>query len=302
MNYLLESYLDYLESDPLNEKKAPGLFRQLRKITRHGIVGQAKVVAGFTAVALALKALQTAFSKARKTCGSVFAGDDQAPAKKICIDKEKIKLYQKQLGILNSKKSECEKEKDPQLCLSKMNQKINNTRINIQITKDDLDQHMQEVREQFEQKLHNHGIFNEDDISLQELKIPKVTMTGAVVKGFEWFILGVIVDKALFLSWRSAQGLFSAASRKCGTFKKGPEREICMSKVRLQALDKKLGILAQVVSNCSKSKDPEKCTSRIKDEIDKVRARMEMERNNITILNKRLKLEKMQAAMKRVGG
>lgn len=276
-------YLKYLNDEPLTEQEG-GLISQLAKSTKGGFKGQLKFAGAITSAIIAFKALQFAFSKARRRCGSIFASEEQVPARKICVDKEKIKLYNKQLAILNSKKSECSKEKDPDECNTKFEMKINNVRINLQIAKEDLEQHMSELKEQF-------------DVSLSELKIP--TASKAIVTGFEWFILGTLVDKTLFYAWRSAQGLFSSASRRCGTFAKGNERELCMSRIRLQALSKKLGVLTQVIAKCAKEKDPKKCTEKFTNEIDKVRSRMEMERNNIAILTKQIRIEKMKKALER---
>lgn len=278
---IIESYLSYL-CDENSSITQEGFIGSLAATTKESMVSQAKIAAGMTAAIIALKALQLSFSKARRRCGSAFSAADDVPGRKICVDKEKIKLFKQKLVILMKADLECEKSKNPQECHLKLQQKINNARINMQITKDDLEIHMKELRENFQKKL-DEGV--------------AATLARAATFGFEFFILGVIVDKGLFTAWRSAIALFSSASRKCGTFKKGDERALCLSRIRLQALNQKKAILDRVVAKCAKNKNPEKCREKISGEVEKNNARMEMERNNIIIINKRLRLEKMKAAI-----
>ena len=283
---IVESYLSYLNNDSLlNEQEEPTtLLGKIKQSTVGGFKGQLQYAGAIMAAVVGFKALQAVFSKARRRCGLVFSSEEQAPAKKICVDKEKIKLYKSQLNLLNSKKTQCNREKNPVECQSKFEQKINSARINLQIAQEDYDEHMSEIREQY--------LFN-------EISIPKVTLAGAAATAFEWFVLGAIVEKTLFYSWRSAQALFSSASRRCGAFTKGNEREICMSRIRLQALSKKLAVINQIVAKCPEQKDPKACADRMSNEIEKIRSRMEMERNNISILTKRNRIEKMKQSLER---
>jgi len=151
----------------------------------------------------------------------------------------------------------------------------------MEIAKEDLALHMKELQE-------NYQNLDEGVIS---------TLARGATFGFEFFILGTIVDKSIFVAWRSATGLFSSASRKCGVFKKGDERAICLSKVRLQALNKKKSVLDRIMVKCKTGKNPDKCLDKISNEIEKNNARMEMERNNIIIIGKRIRLERMRDAL-----
>jgi hypothetical protein len=278
-----ESYLSYLYSEDPNIRE--GFVGNLVDITKSAGKSQIKFAAGLTAAIIGLKALQLAFSKARQRCGSAFLSAESAPARKICVDKEKLKLFKQKLVLLKKADIECDKTKNPEECHLKFEQKINNTRINIEITQQDLKSHMGEIRESIQKKLNEAGM--------------GAFLGRAATVGFEWFVLGMIVDKALFTAWRSALGLFSSASRKCGTFKKGDERSLCLSKIRLQALLQKKAVLDRVLAKCTKNKDPEKCKEKISSEVEKNNSRIEMEQNNIIIIDKRIRLEKLKLAMKK---
>ena len=271
-----EAYFLYLYSEePSLQEGWVGTFRK-------SVRGQAEIAAGMTAAIIGLKTLQLAFSKARKVCGSAFMSGEDVPGRKMCVSKQKVKFYKQKLGLLMKAMAECPKAKDPQDCQLKFQQKINNTRINMQISQDDLAASTKEIRENFQQQL--------DESVLS-------TIAKGATFGFEFFLLGFLVDKALFIAFRSAQALYSSASRKCGAFEKGDERAVCLSKIRLQALRQKKSLLDKVVQKCDKQKDPQKCKDKVANEIEKNNARTEMEQNNIIIINKRIRLDKMKAAL-----
>jgi len=96
----------------------------------------------------------------------------------------------------------------------------------------------------------------------------------------------MIVDKAIFVAWRSAAAMFSSAVRKCGAYKKGPEREICISRIKMNALKQKMSVLRRVKATCSKQKDPRSCNEKIDKELEKVTRDIQWHMDNIAGQNK----------------
>lgn len=119
------------------------------------------------------------------------------------------------------------------------------------------------------------------------------------VAGFAGQLLfGTIVDKALLMSWRAASAPFSQASRKCGVFKTGPERNLCMAKIKMAALSKQEAILRQVESNCKKQKNPEKCIGKIKEKLEMHQRKIQMMKDSILAYQKEIEDEKREKELK----
>jgi len=91
----------------------------------------------------------------------------------------------------------------------------------------------------------------------------------------------MIVDKAIFVAWRTAAAMFSSAVRKCGAYKKGPEREICISRIKMNALKQKMSVLRRVKATCSKQKDPRACNEKLDKELEKVTRDIQWHIDNI---------------------
>jgi hypothetical protein len=108
----------------------------------------------------------------------------------------------------------------------------------------------------------------------------------------------MVVDKALFLANRTAMALFNHASRKCGVYKQGPERELCISKIKLDALMKQLQIRKTILASCPKQKNPEKCNIKVKEQIAKILRNIDIQKNNVTIYQKEVMQTKEEKAKK----
>jgi hypothetical protein len=94
--------------------------------------------------------------------------------------------------------------------------------------------------------------------------------TNKLSEGVGRTILGMfLLSPVGWAAYRLIRSMFSKASRKCGTFSIGKQRDICLVRVKLQRAEKMLALFKKEISNCSKAKNPEKCKSKGQQQIDK---------------------------------
>jgi len=195
-------------------------------------------------------------SGASRKCG-IFGN---SKGRTSCSCREKIKGYRKQIEILNGIKNKCNQTKDPQKCKDLIEIKI--------------------------EKLENRLLIQEEKLrsivgeTTTESILPVIGSLGSLI------MTGIIVDKAIFLSWRTASALWSESTRKCGIYKNTPQREICVSKYKLSALNKQLNILRSIFNSCGKQKNPEKCREKVEEKIKNLKIKIQKELDNISAAQK----------------
>lgn len=72
-------------------------------------------------------------------------------------------------------------------------------------------------------------------------------------------VFGMIISLGTWPLYRAIRATLQDKSRKCGTFKVGAERDVCMAEVTLWEVNQMEKIIAKAKSECSKYKNPEKC-------------------------------------------
>lgn len=266
---ILPEYLKYL-----NEVNVAPVIKKAGEFTGSKFVSGMKdsvKFAGYTAAAIA--AWRTAnfiFSSASRKCGSF---KKSTPGFKTCVSREKIKSFQQKIMILTRAMNNCNKSKNPEICKQKSDIEIKKLKSRIEIEQNKIKEVLGE------------------NTNLQEF-LPAVA--GLAVS----FIGMAVVDKAIFLSWRSALGIFSKASRQCGTFKKGSERDLCMSKMKLKSLMQQLQIVNKVYSICDKQKDPQKCKQKGLEKIEELKKKIQIEHDNIIAYQNQITQEQREKQMK----
>jgi hypothetical protein len=268
MKRLLETYLEYIQEDNITEQYDFG--KVLKGDVRVSLIWSL----GFLGLTAAWRAATMAFSQAHRKCGGLRGG----PGKKACVAREQAKALQQKLRILNQAKSGCSKSKNPSECVNVTQVEIDKVNNKILLYKQRLQDVVGEQNQVHEQAA---AVEVGRKVALGGLKV-----AGGLAGFARLMIVGMIVDKAIFMAWRTAAGLFSSSVRKCGTFKKGPEREICISKIKMNALGQKMSILRRVKSSCPKQRNPEKCNERVDKEIEKVARDIQWHRDNIVGQNK----------------
>lgn len=112
----LDKYLQQLQEAPAAAAAAPGVLSRAAGVaSKYGmLIYTVPMILG-----LASKAMKALFDKADKTCKGL-AAEDYAK----CVKKYKLQGIQAAISKLNAGKSKCQKTKNPQQCMQKVAQKI----------------------------------------------------------------------------------------------------------------------------------------------------------------------------------
>lgn len=264
---LLETYLEYIQEDNVSE--APITMAKLGKMIKGDIRVSLIWSLGFLGLTAAWRAATAAFSSAHRKCGAFRGG----PGKQACIAREKIKALQQKRSILIRAKAGCSRTKDPQGCQKQMQVEIDKIDNKILL---------------FQKRLQD--VIGEQAYLEEKKKVNIATRGKNILGGLAGFarllVVGMVVDKALFAAWRSAAALFSSAVRKCGTYREGPDREICMSRIKLNALKQKQSVLQRIKASCPNQKNPEGCQEKVSKELEKTARDIQWHMDNIAGQNK----------------
>lgn len=276
---LLEEYLKYLHEQ---DTTAYGKFKNtfVGKNLHTGVTSSFWFGLAVTpAVILAWRSAGFAFSKSIRKCGGVLAS--RKPGFKVCVSKEKIKALQQKMVIAKGLISKCSSSKNPDACKQKFELEVEKCKNRIQIEENKIKQVLGE------QVLAKIGA--------------GATKVAAGAAGFGIMIgAGMVADKAMNLTLRTAQALYSSASRKCGVYKKeGPERNLCISKIKLDSLNKQLGTYNRWLTTCGKHKNPEECKQKISNKIAKVTRNIQIQNDNIKAYQNELNIAKREEEFKR---
>ena len=98
------------------------------------------------------------------------------------------------------------------------------------------------------------------------------------LRGSIWWT--VLLSIAIPTVWKGLNFAFSQAYRKCG-FSKGPGKQMCIARERINILQKKMIFMNKALSACGKSRDPDTCRQQGQLEIDKVKNRIESNQNKL---------------------
>lgn len=253
-NKNLDIYLKYL-----NEGFSSTVIGSAKGIVGKELIGGAKFSLILTPAAwISWRILSGSLSKATRKCG-VFGKN--IAGRRSCIARERIKIYEQKLKLIQSNISNCKDD----ICKQKMEIEI--------------------------KKLDNK-IFREKS------KLREILGEVAVVPFLTMLAIGSAIDKGIFFAWRSALALFSSASRKCGVYKEGPERDMCTSKIKLQALKNQINIINQLKSKCSLSKNPEECMQKVENKYSDISRKIQMYQDTIIASKNELETKRQEEQLK----
>jgi len=272
MNFL-DNYLKYLNEQ---EEEAPVTWGGAKTALKGAVKSGFKSTIYFDAFAIpglwvSWRLLSSAFSKVRKRCGTFTRG----PGRAMCIAREENKILTQKLSLL--KKMNCSRSKNPDLCNQKIKLEVEKTESKIASNNDKL----KEVNENY--------ILDEINIAGIGQKVAK---TGLQVGSIATMLgVGMVADKAFQIAYRSALAVFSKASRQCGVYKTGPERDQCISKYKLLSLNKQLNLI-RGLPNCGTS---QKC----KDKLEDIMRQIQIQKDNIILYGKEKSEQESQQKEKR---
>jgi predicted ribosome quality control (RQC) complex YloA/Tae2 family protein len=95
------------------------------------------------------------------------------------------------------------------------------------------------------------------------------------------FWYGLVIAPAVWASWRLLGKQFSQAAEKCGTFTRGPGRNVCIQREKIKILQQRLKIAKTLLSQCGTAKDSDLCQQKTNMEIEKINNRLELAQNKI---------------------
>ena len=260
---MLENYLNDLQ---LNEQGAI-----LNQVASGAASGLAWGVLWIPATIAAWKTANFMFSKATRKCGGI---KKNTPGFQVCVAKERIKALNQKIIIAKKILSGCHTAKNPDICKEKFTLEIEKAKNRIAINQNKI----------------NEILGEQQDLNLNE----QMWVVGLAAS----IAVGMVVDKAVFAINRSVQAMFSQAVRKCGTYKSGPERELCVSKIKVQILTRKMGQLNTLIVKCNKDKNPIKCKGKLDKHIQKTLRDLQIQKDNVIAYTKELETQKREEQLK----
>ncbi len=271
-NKLLSSYLKYLNSEILDEQGRIAAWgaKQIaplasKQAAKKFAVGTTKMTLKWTllftpALWAAWRTATALFSKAYVRCGTFSLG----PGRKLCIIREKTKALRMKITVLEQARGQCStKTSDSSACTQIINDEINKIRLKID-----------NLQTQYETLT---GMALKESETLQELLPFVLTILGSIV-----------VDKALFLAWRSVRSLFDSDLRKCGTYKNSEEYKVCIYTAKLRSLLQQYNLLKRAREQCINQKLPLKCRNKVDNHLNKLKLQVQRMRDNLLVSRKAL--------------
>ena len=270
---ILEEYLKYLNEDK------PGLFSKF--FSKADIKGNAvsgvktSIFWGIVvtpAIILSWRLAKDLLSNAVRKCGGGIGKN--TPGFKVCVAREKIKAFQKKMEVSNSLLMKCNTSKNAEVCKQKAQLEIEKCKNRIEIEQN-------RVRE----------ILGEQE-NIQEF-LPMVSGIAINIAA----MMGA--DKVLNSVFRAAQALFSKAARQCDSKEDGPQRDMCISKIKLIALNKQLSVYNQLSGSCMKQKNPESCKKQINSKMMKLKRDIQIQKDSILAYNREIIISQKEEELRK---
>jgi hypothetical protein len=258
---ILEKYLKYLQID---EQSA-----LMRSLSRGAATGLAWGILWVPATIASWKLANFMFNNAARKCGGLKKND---PGFKVCVARERIKALNQKIIIAKKVLGGCHTAKNPNICKEKFTLEIEKAKNRIEINENKI-----------------RDILGEHQNLDENVAIAGLAASIAV---------GMIVDKAVFAINRSIQAMFSQAVRTCGVYKSGSERELCISKIKVEILTRKLNQLNTLLGKCNSDKNPIKCKEKISKHLQKTERDLQIQKDNVTAYTKEVEIQKREAQFK----
>ena len=275
MNSSLNDYLSYLD-EQLTELNVNSIIKLGKAGLSH--VGSGVRTGGFWSLIIipgvfaAWRGSNALISDAVRKCGTFKKG----AGRDACVSREKIKGFQQQLNILNSSKGRCSTAPNPEICLQKLEIEVNKIKNRLDREKDKL----------------KSGLGFTESVVVEQGFI--AATTGMIIGG-------LLIDKATFLAFRAAKAMYSTASRRCGAFAQGAQRDACMSKYKLTSLLQQKTLLEKMASKCNNKKDKQvlECKEKFSKKIEDIDRQIRAEKDTITAGANEERLKKQEEEFKR---
>lgn len=142
---------------------------------------------------------------------------------------------------------------------------------------------------------------NQEQIAATAGKFLGKNIAQGAVTGATW---GLLYIPATILAWKTANLLFSKATRKCGGIRKStPGFKVCVARERIKALNQKMVVAKKILSGCHGAKNPDICKQKWTLEIEKAKNKININQSKINeILGEQTNLQEILPAVPLVVG
>ena len=230
------------------------------------IVGNINFMGFFAASIAAYKAGKAVVSSADRKCGTF----NDTPGRNICVENEKIKGYTLQINALRKMKSKSNTVDNPREYSEKIDLEIDKLRYKINVSRKNINKIRQSVNESV------MGV---------------ATTAGEIV--FDVMVYTAL-EKSIQRSFNSIHALFSESAKKCKE-ETGSSHDLCISRFKLNEFKKKKEILQKSLPQCRKTKDPKKCSEKIKKKIENIDAQILREVENVNYFKRKVVVDRKKA-------
>lgn len=103
-------------------------------------------------------------------------------------------------------------------------------------------------------------------------------------------MLAISATSISMMAYRFYKDYMTKAARECGTLQ-GRDKNLCMLKYRINALETKKSKLEKGLRKCKEAKNPEKCEEKVKKDIKKTEERLKKVKKQFDMLYKIVKQE-----------
>jgi hypothetical protein len=87
--------------------------------------------------------------------------------------------------------------------------------------------------------------------------------------------LGAILGGPFWVLWRAIGATISKKRRLCGTLRISNQRTMCIQRVSIDELKKKINMLSSALATCRKTEDPGLCKDRVTNAMQSMKKRLE---------------------------
>ena len=87
--------------------------------------------------------------------------------------------------------------------------------------------------------------------------------------------LGAILGGPFWVLWRAIGAAISKKRRLCGTLRISNQRTMCIQRVSIDELKKKINMLSSALATCRKTEDPGLCRDRVNNAMQSMKQKLE---------------------------
>lgn len=87
--------------------------------------------------------------------------------------------------------------------------------------------------------------------------------------------LGALFGNVFWVLWRAIGATISKKRRLCGTLRISNQRTMCIQRVSIDELKKKINMLSSSLATCRKTEDPGLCKDRVNNALDSLKQKLE---------------------------